>query len=245
MTGRTWPTVSVVMVTYGTGPIAVDTIRAADDAARRSGLEVEILVIDNEHPERGHATGDRTVVAAADRPTVRVVRAPGNLGFGGGSDVGADLARGDVIVFLNPDAFLSPEALTQLVEAAERHPDQIIAPVFASDRGGDDEFGRRIDGRGITTVVPASGELIDYASAACWAMHRSLHRRLGGFDPRYHPAYFEDVDLAFRAERAAAGTRVLADVRVVHVGGGSVDDPTDASVQGAAFRERWPHRLSR
>ena len=76
-------------------------------------------------------------------------------------------------------------------------------------------------------------------------MHRSLHRRLGGFDPRYHPAYFEDVDLAFRAERAAAGTRVLADVRVVHVGGGSVDDPTDASVQGAAFRERWPHRLSR
>lgn len=247
----TWPEVSIVFVTYGTGSVVVDAVRAAADALDQIELDGEIIVVDNEHPERGHTTADRLVVANVARADVRVVRSPANLGFGGGCDLGADLARGDVILLTNPDAFLTGDALARLVAAAERQPDQIVAPVFVTPDRTHREFGRRVDRRAITTALDApadtlpDGARFDYASAACWAIHRSLYRRLGGFDPLYHPAYFEDVDLAFRAERAGGGTLVLDDVEVVHVGGGSVDGPTDASRQGAILRERWPRRLSR
>src|SRR5690606_39424709 len=57
---------------------------------------------------------------------------------------------------------------------------------------------------------------IDYASAAAIAIPRDLFLRLGGFDARYAPAYYEDTDLAFAVR--AAGRRVLYQpgARVIH-----------------------------
>ena len=40
---------------------------------------------------------------------------------------------------------------------------------------------------------------VDHASAACWLMRTADFRALGGFDPAFHPAYFEDVDFGWRA----------------------------------------------
>ena len=47
----------------------------------------------------------------------------------------------------------------------------------------------------------------DYVSGAAIAIPRALFQRLGGFDSRYAPAYYEDTDLAFAVR--AAGLRVL------------------------------------
>jgi GT2 family glycosyltransferase len=47
----------------------------------------------------------------------------------------------------------------------------------------------------------------DYVSGAAIAIPRALFARLGGFDARYAPAYYEDTDLAFKVR--AAGRRVL------------------------------------
>src|SRR5581483_7942743 len=43
---------------------------------------------------------------------------------------------------------------------------------------------------------------VDYCSGACIMIPRQLFAELGGFDERFAPAYYEDVDLAF-AVRAA------------------------------------------
>ena len=39
---------------------------------------------------------------------------------------------------------------------------------------------------------------VDYGSAACVCMTRPCFESVGGFDPAYRVAYFEDVDLCFR-----------------------------------------------
>ena len=39
---------------------------------------------------------------------------------------------------------------------------------------------------------------VDYCSAACLMLPKSLFQRIGGFDSRYVPAYYEDTDLAFK-----------------------------------------------
>ena len=57
---------------------------------------------------------------------------------------------------------------------------------------------------------------VDYASAACWLMRRSMFLELGGFDPAYAPAYFEDPDLAFTARARGLASRLVVDRPVVH-----------------------------
>jgi len=39
---------------------------------------------------------------------------------------------------------------------------------------------------------------VDYCSGASLMVRRALFAELGGFDPHYAPAYYEDADLAFR-----------------------------------------------
>ena len=57
---------------------------------------------------------------------------------------------------------------------------------------------------------------VDYASAACWVTRRSVFTSLGGFDPAYAPAYFEDSDLAFTARSRGLVSRLVVDRPVVH-----------------------------
>ena len=60
------------------------------------------------------------------------------------------------------------------------------------------------------------GRDVDYASAACWLMRRSVFLELGGFDPAFAPAYFEDPDLAFTARSRGLVSRLVIERPVVH-----------------------------
>lgn len=234
------PDLSVVMVAYGTGPVIRASLAALSDAIDEAELATEVVVVSNLHPDAGHATADALALSTAG---VRLVRAPGNLGFGGGNDLGIDLTRGEVTMLLNPDAIIGGPALRRLVEVARRDAEVIVAPTLVDADGALDEAGMTIDLRGRTAPVREPGAAFDFASAACWVFRRRLHERLGGFDPIFHPAYFEDADLAFRLERIGGRTIVLDDVTVIHRRGGSVLGPTDSSVQGGRFTERWRRRL--
>jgi len=57
-------------------------------------------------------------------------------------------------------------------------------------------------GRGVA-AEPAAGATVGQPAAAALGLRRVTWERLGGFDPTFHPAWFEDVDLARRL--AAAG----------------------------------------
>ena len=78
-------------------------------------------------------------------------------------------------------------------------------------------------------------------------VRRSVFQAVGGFDPGYGTAYYEDVDLAFRL--GAMDLRVVVEpaVRVVHAQGASSPTLADAAARRDAnqqrFRERWEPML--
>jgi glycosyltransferase involved in cell wall biosynthesis len=90
----------------------------------------------------------------------------------------------------------------------------------------------------------------DYCSGAAIALPRALFERLGGFDARYAPAYYEDTDLAFAVR--AAGLRVLYQPAavVVHDEGTSAgtdlaQGPKAAQVRNrTVFAEKWADALA-
>ncbi|MEP7009030.1 MAG: glycosyltransferase family 2 protein [Acidobacteriota bacterium] len=145
--------------------------------------------------------------------------APGeNLGFGGGANAGAAVARGEILLFLNPDAHPEPGALDRLVEGFRDLPDATgLAPKLLSEDGGSQHRWQLRPLPSPWTLLlqtllipagkgpkeePAAGARIEQPAAAALAIRRSAFERVGGFDAGFYPAWFEDVDLAKRMGQA-------------------------------------------
>ncbi|HSG40683.1 MAG TPA: glycosyltransferase, partial [Thermoanaerobaculia bacterium] len=57
-------------------------------------------------------------------------------------------------------------------------------------------------GDGGAAAEPAAGTPVEQPAAAALALRREALTAVGGFDEGFHPAWFEDVDLARRLQRA-------------------------------------------
>ncbi|HUO87381.1 MAG TPA: glycosyltransferase family 2 protein [Thermoanaerobaculia bacterium] len=199
---------SGVVVHWGRVEPLEDLVAAWPDERR-----FELVVVDN----GGHR-------ASLSRPVldrVRLVDPGANLGFGGGANAGSAVAQGDWLLFLNPDVVPEPGAVAQLVEGLSTHGAAGGVPRLVGP-GGEGQEGWQLRGRPRrrhlmlqALQVPAAprqegagpGEAIEQPAAAALALRREVFTEIGGFDARFHPAWFEDVDLAARL--AAAGHRVV------------------------------------
>ncbi|MCB0323554.1 MAG: glycosyltransferase [Bdellovibrionales bacterium] len=86
----------------------------------------------------------------------------------------------------------------------------------------------------------AAPVLVEQPAGACLLLRAEAFRAAQGFDERYWPAWFEDVDLAKRlfAKRIYAG--IVAQARAVHEGGYSV-----SALPDGRFAEIWYGNLRR
>jgi GT2 family glycosyltransferase len=181
-----------------------------DSLQGQAGVE-EVLVVDN-------GGGGPEIDDARSREGVRVVDAAGNRGFTGGSNLGAREARGDVLVFLNPDTVVAPGAIAQLARTLE---DPKIGIAMARLRLLDDP--EKLNAAGVDVHVTGIGwaagfgepvdsvaELHDVPSASGTAMaiRAEAFRELGGFAEELF-MYLEDLELGWRAR--LAGYRVVVD----------------------------------
>ncbi|HWL42905.1 MAG TPA: glycosyltransferase family 2 protein [Ilumatobacter sp.] len=241
------PAVSIVTVTYGTGPIVVDALAAL--AATLGDLAYEVIVVDQPPPpgaDPGLPTATRLRLLTSG---VRLIECAANHGFGGGNTVGVAHARAPIVVLLNPDAVVRPGWLGPLLAALDDPTIGIAAPVLVNPDGTVQEAGQTLDGEAgahpITRrPVEASVDVV-HTSAACWAIRRADYELLGGFDPHYHPAYYEDADLVLRMRRAGLRAVVVGASEVVHhLGSSTRRRTTNVFTQRAIFRTRWATELA-
>ena len=238
--------VSFVTVTFGTGPVVVDAIVSLVDSLADEHLSYEVVVVDNPHPDAPRRSRNELAVSTSG---VRVVFPERNLGFAGGCELGALHARGRVLAFVNPDLVVGPGWLRPLLAGLERGA-SIVAPVFLDPDGSVQEAGHVLFADGSTAPITAPAALgghddrrPDYASAACWLIERGEHERLGGFDPEFHPAFYEDVEFALRAAHLGDGLRVVTDVCVTHhrgLGTHGSSRTADTATQRDVLLERAP-----
>jgi len=238
------PTVSLVTVTFGTGPIITDSVSSLVASLASTPVDYEFLVVDNAHPTAAEFTVNTLLLTTRG---VRVVRSPTNLGFGGGCELGVRRSSGEIIAFVNPDVTYEPGWIEPLLEQLARPGVSIVAPVLLNPDGSVQAAGQRLWNDGSTaaiTTAPDPGDVIepDYASAACWLVRRDEHERIGGFDPAFFPAYYEDVDYGLRARSTGGATVVVGSSRVVHHKGGSTDagEAPDTTPQRRLLLDRWP-----
>ncbi len=146
-----------------------------------------------------------------------------NLGFGGGANIGARAAQGRVLLILNPDARPEHGALERLLSGFERYPQAagLVPRLVGEDGSPQSSWQLRslpspwtllaqtllLPAGSGPSAEPKPGSRIEQPAAAALALRRSVWEAIGGFDESFHPAWFEDVDLAKRL--AANGSTLL------------------------------------
>jgi GT2 family glycosyltransferase len=243
------PDVTVVMLTYNRWDLTKEALRLL---AEVTAPRYEVVIVDN-------ASTDGTLDELDRVQGARILRNPRNLGFGPANNQGAAIARGRHLLLLNSDAWVRPGWLEPLIDVADSDPGvAAVAPKLLYPDGRLQEAGSIVwrDGR---VRQYGDGDLpsrpeynfrrtVDYASAACLLVRRSAFIAVGGFDPRFAPVYYEDVDLCLGL--AAARGRIVYQPRSVveHVRGAS----SSGGVQGSRLernrrllRARWRAVLDR
>jgi GT2 family glycosyltransferase len=241
------PAASVVMVTHGAWGWTERALRAL---VAHTPEDFELIIVDNASPAAMRRRLREEVEGA------RLVLNPENLGFGTASNQGVELARGRHVVFLNSDALVRPGWLAPLLRAAQADGVGVVGPMVLNLDGTLQEAGNAIWRDGVTTAVgagedPARPEhraprTVDYVSAACMLVRRSAFEAVGGFDPLYAPAYYEDADLCMALADAGLRTEYEPGSVVVHARGASVPHERALALvrrNRSLFRRRWAAAL--
>ena len=247
------PTVSVVIPVHNHAEFTYRCLQSLCNNSITNSFEV--IVVDD-------CSTDETHELLGRMKGIRVVRNEKNSGFILSCNAGAAAARGKYIWFLNNDTVLTSDSLDALVATFLEFPDaglvgsKLIYPDAKLQEAGGiiwkDASGSNY-GRGDDPDKPEYSYLrdVDWCSGASIMIPNSLFHELDGFDRRYLPAYYEDVDLAFTVRKT--GKRVLLQPlsRVVHVEG--VSSGTDVregvksfqQINKDKFYQKWKDTLAR
>jgi len=246
------PEASVIVPVYNNSELTFECLASIADHG--GAVSLEVIVVDD-------ASGDDTTSMLDGVQGIRVIRNEQNAGFIDSCNRGAAEARGEFLVFLNNDTSVTDGWLEALIGTFREHEGtglvgaRLVYPDGRLQEAGGIVFNDASGwnyGRGDDPTRPEYNFVreVDYCSGACIAVPRALFDRLGRFDERYRPAYYEDTDLAFRVREA--GFRVLyqPECLVVHHEGATSGTDLNTGtkryqvINRRKFRERWSSVLA-
>ncbi|RAO78318.1 hypothetical protein CA260_03520 [Dyella jiangningensis] len=246
------PLVSMIIPVHGKIAYTLACLRSL--LRNTSAPAFEVIVVDDMSP-------DDTAEVLSQIGGLRLIRNAANLGFVGSCNAGAGAARGEFLLFLNNDTQVMPEWLTGLLACFADRPDcgiagsRLVYPDGRLQEAGGLVFA---DGSGWTAGrfeprdAPAwrCRREVDYVSGASLMIRREIFNRVGGFDLRYAPGYYEDTDLAFAVRQLGLKVYYEPSSTVVHYEGISAGTDLHSGMKRhqlqnqAKFAAKWSSLLT-
>ena len=240
------PTVSIIIPIYNNIGFTLNCLEAIKK--NTIGHQYEVILVDDGSDERTKNCVGR----------IRGIRllAQENAGFLSGCNNGARAARGQFLLFLNNDTVVTPNWLAPLLSVFSQHADAgIVGPKFLYPDGRLQEAGASMCRDAFSHRYgqlrdPAEPQFnflreTNYVSGACLLVPKAAFDTLGGFDSRFSPGYYEDVDLAFRIRETGRKVYYQPQSVVLHHEGASAQPGRLEKIVAnqKAFYHRWRRRL--
>lgn len=229
---------SIIIVNWNASGQLAEVISSI--AQFHQDLVSNVIIVDN-------ASTDDSLVQVEELSNLpfqlQIVRNHDNRGFGAACNQGAELAKSEFILFLNPDTRLFEDSLTKPISFM-RQPSNSgisICGIRLLDKEGNASTSAArfptlqvMAGKilGLTKLFPtafpahlmSSSELresgfVDQVIGAFFLIRKNVFDRCGGFDERFF-VYFEEVDLSLRAKQLGYSSYFLSEVSAFHKGGG-------------------------
>lgn len=242
----------IVVVTYNSEQV----IGACLDSCLALGSAADVLVVDNN-------SADGTLSEVRKRPGVRLIANTENRGFAGGVNQGCSALNTEHVLLLNPDAVLQT-SLGPLLDALDdpavgattgmligpdgksQHefhlrklptPAVLLFEILGINRlWPSNPVNRRYRSAGVPTAICE----VEQPAAAFLLIKRTAWLGAGGFDERFYPVWFEDVDFCKRLREAGFRILYVPGVTARHQGGHSA-----ASMRWETRHKAWYGSLLR
>lgn len=249
---HTQPLVSVVIPVYGKLDYTLACLRSL--VRHVPDAPFEVIVVNDASPNDDL----KTLKQLGGIHLVNNVR---NLGFVGSCNAGASVAKGEYLFFLNNDTQVTPNWLDGLLSCfSDRADCGIAGSRLVYPDGRLQEAGGLVFADGTSWNVGRFEERdapawryrreVDYVSGAALMIRRETFTRIGGFDTRYSPAYFEDTDIAFAVRKIGLRVYYEPASTIIHCEGISAGTDLHSGmkrhqvINQDKFREKWRTTLS-
>lgn len=232
-------TLSIIIVNYNVKYFLEHCLYSVQKAAQ--GIDTEVLVIDND-------SADNSVNYLKPLfPEVVFVENKENMGFGRANNLGLKMAKGNYILFLNPDTLIQEDSLRKCITAFEA--DEKIGAIGVRMIDGSGRFLKESKRSfpspstsmyklfGLSKLFPHSpvfskyhlghlndknNHVVDVLAGAFMMIRSDVLQKTGGFDKDFF-MYGEDIDLSYRIQKAKYKNLYLADTTIIHFKGESTN----------------------
>ena len=219
--GDVAPVVSVIMVLHNQFALTLSALASL----RAQPCAVDLILVDS-------GSSDETRGIERQIRGARVLRFASNIGFIAGCNAALAEAQAPAVLFLNNDVTLGPNAVAIALARLASRPDAgAVGGRIVRSHGRLQEAGCILWRGGHATGYLRDGapdlaeanfvREVDFCSAAFLLVHTPLARALGGFDPVFSPAYYEDTDFCVRLRQRGHVVLYDPDVLVQHYEYGS------------------------
>lgn len=223
--------VSIILVNYKTADLCSDAIKSIVNKTK--DITYEIIVVDN-------SEDDKQYKILSSLEGVQVLRPDENLGFGNANNLGASYAKGKYLFFLNTDTILINNAIKELVDFLNEHPDASIAGANLFNRELKPNISYELKEKNIFRERCLFGllskkinknyfhnyknhpiKINGYISGACLMIRHDIFDKLNGFDKNIF-MYAEDSLICYRAINELK-TKIynVPSAKIIHFEGGS------------------------
>ncbi len=205
--GRVLPKLSVIVPAHNGG---LQLSRSLDALRISRYPDFEVIVVDDCSTDN-----TREII---ERFRARYLRTPSTRGPAGARNLGVRHARGSIVVFVDADVVLPPEALGLIAEEFERDPE--LAAMFGTydESPAWESFFSQYKNLMHSYVHQNSSERAVTFWAGCGAIRKEVFEQFGGFDEsRYRRPSIEDIELGYRLTRAGLKIRLNKQLQVKHL----------------------------
>src|SRR3990167_7283334 len=112
---------SIVILSYNTRDLVIENVSSLQKLYERELKEkdIEIIVVDNASEKK---VIDDIEKELKEKDGITLIKSGENLGFGKGSNLGAENAKGEFILFLNSDTRTNDKGFLEMAEFLQKNP---------------------------------------------------------------------------------------------------------------------------
>lgn len=213
------PLVSVVLVTYNKLELTEACLRSLEKNTQHRNFE--IIVVDNDSHDATPEYLKEWVRGGENR---RIILNADNRGFAAGNNQGLRIARGEYLVLLNNDTYVTAGWLGTLVRHLERDPVAGIVGPVTNNIGNESKIDisydsmEEMEGAARRYTATHMGETLALHTAAffCVAFRREIYEKVGDLDEAFGIGMFEDDDYCRRVQQIGFTVSCAEDVFIHH-----------------------------
>ncbi len=200
------PTLSMVIPVYNGGELFRNCLLSVKQFAPP---DTEIIVVAD-----GDTDGSRNL---AQEFTTKIIINDRPLGPANARNLGAEIATGDLIFFLDADVSINEQTITKIKLFFAKNPEITALIGSYDDQPGATNFLSQYKNLFHHYIHQQSQEEASTFWGACGVIKRDIFLKIGGFNEDYKLPSVEDIELGYRLKEAGYHISLCKDIQVKHL----------------------------